>query len=225
MKFKSAVLTQVSGSIGGGTWARNKGGMYIRARSMPTNPNTVLQGAIRSILSSLSQQWSTLTPTQRTSWATYAANVPLQDKLGDQRTVTAMNMFIRSNVPRVQAGLGTVVSAPTLFNLGSAPIITGAEVHATGLMALSVSRADILPAGNVLTYVSRSQSPTIGFFRGPFVFSGADSFAASAEDPIEVAATAPFALVVGQKAFIRIQISYADGRLSTDALTSALVVI
>ena len=38
---------QRSGSIGGATWSHNSSGAYIRARSIPVNPNTDRQNAVR----------------------------------------------------------------------------------------------------------------------------------------------------------------------------------
>ena len=52
MLFKSAAFTQASGSVGGLTFAHNRGGMYTRARSIPVNPKTQQTGRCREA------QWS-----------------------------------------------------------------------------------------------------------------------------------------------------------------------
>jgi len=43
MKFKSPILSQASGSIAGITFSHNRGGMYVRARAVPTNPGSPQQ--------------------------------------------------------------------------------------------------------------------------------------------------------------------------------------
>ncbi|KKM06452.1 hypothetical protein LCGC14_1743870, partial [marine sediment metagenome] len=48
MLFKSGLITQGSGSIGGLTASHNRGGMYFRARTIPTNPATSFQTVVRN---------------------------------------------------------------------------------------------------------------------------------------------------------------------------------
>jgi len=117
MKFKSAIVTQASGSIGGLTAAHNKGGMYLRSRATPVNPQTAAQVAIRNAMSQLTTAWQeTLTAAQRDAWRTYAENVLLPDKLGEPRNIGGIGMYIRSNVPRLQAGLARVDDGPVVFD-------------------------------------------------------------------------------------------------------------
>ena len=69
MKFKSALVTQASGSVGGMTFSRNRYGMYTRAKGLPVNPNSEFQQAVRQIFSGLSSAWNgVLTSGQRSGW-------------------------------------------------------------------------------------------------------------------------------------------------------------
>lgn len=223
MKILSAIATRLSGSIGGLTGSHNRGGMYLRGRSMPTNPNTPAQQGVREIFSSLTIQWSALTQDQRDAWALYAANVPVQNKMGGQSNITGANMFVRCNAPRLQAGLAVILTGPLEFNLGAAPIFSGLDLNDAPSATVNVTRADTGPAGNVLLYTSRMFAPTINYFRGPYQFAGATSFAAAAANPIAVAEAPSFTWVAGQRAFIRAVISYADGRLSPEAQDTAII--
>ena len=109
MLFKSALITQASGSIGGMTASRNKGGAYFRARALPTNPNTPEQQAVRGYLGTLANLWTNvLTPANRVLWDFYAFNVPVINAVGDSIQLTGQQMYIRANVPRLQAGLPRV---------------------------------------------------------------------------------------------------------------------
>lgn len=219
MKFKSAILSQASGSLGGATYSHNRGGMYIRNRSLPTNPNTSFQQAVRNALAQLAQLWgTTLDAAQREGWETYAANVPVINSLGDTINLTGLNMYTRSNVPRIQAGLPRVDDAPTEYNLGNetAPTIS-AVAAATDQIAIGFNDADNWVDEDdsaLIVFCSRPQSPTINSFIGPYRF--ADVVAGDSSTPPTDPTTIdlPFAVTAGQKIFASIRLSRADGRLS-----------
>src|SRR3972149_1576389 len=116
--FKSALITQASGSIFGMTFSHNRGGAYIRARTVPTNPGSAYQPAVRGFLSQLVNHWQdTLTPEEREAWQYYAENVSVPNALGDPVFLSGLNHYVRANVPRLQAGLTRVDVAPVTFNL------------------------------------------------------------------------------------------------------------
>jgi hypothetical protein len=224
MKILSALATRLSGSIGGLTGSHNRGGMYLRGRSMPTNPNTPAQQTVREFFASLTAQWSQLTPEQRQSWAEYAANVPVQNKMGGQSNITGANMFVRCNAPRLTAGLAVILSGPTEFNLGSTPLITAFGAAEGGTSDVAFTRTDTAPAATGIFFLSRSYSPTINYFRGPYLFAGTETIAAAAPNPLEVNLVQPPGYIEGQKVFVRAVISYADGRLSAEAQASTIVI-
>lgn len=227
MKLKSALLTQASGSVGGATFAHNQGGMYIRARSIPTNPSSAYQTAVRNILSGLSQAWSqTLTGAQRTAWATYAANVPLISTLGDSRPVSGLSMYNRCNVPRIQAGLARVDTAPTTYTLGTFTNVTITATGSTGLLSVAFTNTDSWDSattGALLVYSSRPQSVGINFFKGPYRYAGKIPGAGTPPTSPQTV-TSPFALTAGQKVFTQVQATLTDGRLTAAFRGSSTVV-
>lgn len=223
MKIKSALVTQISGSIGGMTGSRNGGGMYFRARSIPTNPNTAFQQTVRESFGALSNAWGLLTPTQRDDWNVYAQNVPLPDRLGDQRLVSGMNHYMRSNAPRLSAGLAIVSDAPTDFNIGPTPLISAGTIGNDGSIDGEALPQSPGIAGTILLYVSRPQSPTINYFRGPYQFVTAIDFASPGTASVALTSESPFSQTIGQRVYIRVQTSLDDGRLSADAQDFAVV--
>lgn len=223
MKFKSQVYTQASGSIGGITYARNAAGMYTRARSMPVNPNSAFQQAVRSLFAVVGNAWQTiLTTAQRNAWETYANNVPVVDSLGDPLKLSGVAMFTRCNVARLQAGLDRVDPGPTTFAAGPAdPTLAGSASEATQQLTLTFD--DTLPwcdldGAGLLVYVSRPTASTINYFKGPYRF--ADSVDGDSVTPPSstVAIAAPFAFVAGQVLHVRCVITGADGRIGPDFL-------
>lgn len=223
MIFTSTIIAQASGSIGGLTFSRNRGGKYIRSRATPINPNTPFQQAVRGFMSQLTSLWNdTLTVVQRAAWDLYAENVPLLNPLGEPRNVGGLGMYVRSNVNRLQAALPRVDAAPTTFNLGdyTPPVITSVT-GSTNLLAFTFTDADAWAneddsAMNV--YTSRAQNPTINFFKGPYRFAG-QVLGDGLTPPTSPASIAlAFNAEVGQKIFARMIVSRADGRLSADFL-------
>lgn len=219
MKFKSSLLAQASGSVGGSTYSHNKGGMYIRNRSIPTNPNTTYQQAIRSIVGQLTDLWlTTLTAAQRAAWDAYAAAVPILDSLGESRAVTGLNMYVRSNTPRLQAALPRVDDGPTIQNLGdyTAPAIASVAAAADTADVSFTNTDDWANEDDaaLLAYFSRPKSASINFFKGPYRY--ADKVDGDSVTPPTSPATIalPFPVEVGHRVFGRLQVSRADGRLS-----------
>lgn len=220
MIFKSAIITQGSGSIGGMTFSHNRGGPYIRARATPTNPNTVYQQAVRAAMSQLSVLWQTiLTAPQRTAWAAYAENVPVKNALGDNIFLTALNHYIRSNVPRIQTALPRVDDAPVIFNLGPYTQPSFAIDAASDEVDVSFTDTDEWANEDdaaMIVYGSIPKDETINYFKGPYRFlDNIDGDGVTAPtSPAAIALTQ--AIVAGQRNFFRIVVSRADGRLSAD---------
>ena len=78
MLFQGPLISAASGSLGGLTASHNAGGNYLRARVVPTDPQSPRQVSLRQIVGTLSNRWvNTLSQLQRDAWETYAQNVPL----------------------------------------------------------------------------------------------------------------------------------------------------
>ncbi len=227
MLFKSQVFTQVSGSVGGLTFARNRGGLYTRARAIPTNPNTASQVAARTALSTLVDAWTTiLTLAQRDAWETYAKNTPVVNVFGDPKLLTGQQMYIRSNQPRVRNGEARVDDGPTTFDLGTF------TTHSIAISAASPSDIDVgftntdswavAVGGFLFVGISRQQNPSINFFNSPFRALGS-------VDGAVIAPTSPetlisdFTYAEGNKAFATARASQPDGRLSNDQIVETIV--
>lgn len=236
MKFKSALITQASGSIGGMTASRNRGGMYFRSRSIPTDTATDRQNVMRAELGGLVQAWNqALDDGQREAWRLYGQQTPATNVFGDQIQLSGQQQFIRSNAARMQAiasplntsdyGTARVDNAPTLFNTGS-PVdaITLFELDAAGeelsISANFASATDEL--GLVLVYVGAPQNPGKNYFRGPYQLAALGPVAAAALDVditgIDLSDPTAWAAEQvpqeGQRIPVLIRVSYDDGRIS-----------
>jgi len=216
-------IAAVSGSIGGTTFSRNRGGAYMRLRAIPINPNTVYQQAVRTLVGTLTSRWlDVLTPEQRAAWDTYALNVELPNPLGQPRNVGGLGMFVRSNVPRLQASptdLPRIDDAPTIFNLGeyTSPNLLSAS-EATQTADVTFDNTDEWAnedSSGLLIYGSRARNPSINYFKGPYRLAGYVEGNGTTPPTSPISLEWPFPFTVGQRLFMMVRVSRADGRLST----------
>lgn len=222
MKFKSPVYSEASGSIAGLVYSHNRGGMYTRARSTPTNPGTAQQQAIRTAVATLDNRWvNVLTAAQRAAWETYAVNTPMLDRLGEPRNVGAIGMYVRGNVPRVQSAIaeGIIDAGPTTFGLPDLSPIGATISEATQLISVTFEDTDVWldeDGAALCVYASRPKNPTINYFKGPFRY--ANKIEGDSITPLTSPQTmaVPFAVVQGQRVFVRGVMYRADARLSPE---------
>lgn len=218
---------QRSGSVGGSVYSHNRYGAYIRARSVPVNPNTARQVAVRNALRDLAIAWDNiLTQAQRDAWAVYAANVSWKNKLGADVRLTALAQYIRSNAPRVQSGIPRVDAAPVVLNLAAAEL----ALSVTASEATQDITIDGDPAGLWIGEADAWQffaqglpkNGGIKFFAGPFRLLTATPGAGPPPFPVVIAAAFPFA--EGQRLWVRSRIARGDGRLSEFAEVNFLAI-
>lgn len=239
MKFLAAMAGTMSGSLGGMTASRNRGGQYFRQRVVPTDPNSTAQALVRGYMAAAVEYWGqTLTSFQRDAWGVYAANTPTTDSLGQELVLTGQQMFIRSAVVRARAGEAFVDDAPTAYDRGQPPagiqLTIGGEVNSIGidgsdlLSATATLMGGASDDGDVVLQMGRPVGPAVNFYAGPYRFVNASAIAAAATS---VALTAtdkslwPYTEgVVGQRRPIRACIAYDDGRVSTPFEIIAAVV-
>ena len=217
------IVAAASGSLGGTTFSRNRGGPYARTRAIPVNPNTEWQQEVRSLMAVLTSRWlDTLTDDQRMAWDTYADAVHLPNSLGSDRNVGGLGMYVRSNLPRLQADpvlLTRVDDAPVIFNLGpyTLPVLSGA-IESAQTASLAFTNTDDWAGetgSGMIVYGSRAKNPTINYFKGPYRFmdtvEGDDVTPPTSPQTV----TWPFVFVETQKLFLFGRVTRLDGRLSS----------
>lgn len=238
MKLTPMLGGAYSGSFGGLTASHNKGGQYLRRRSVPTNPNTSRQSLVRGLAAALMVDWSqTLTEPQRQSWRDYAANVTVTDKLGQPMFLSGVNWYVGINVARLQAAMTSFLTipqlndAPVVFNLGSAiPMLTefsGVFTTPPGTATIAGDFVAPLPLdGHVLVFVGPPQTPGRNFYKGPYQLAHVEAVSAT-DTTFSLAAidlslstdwssaTVPVAAWDGLRVPLRLKCTLTDGRTSS----------
>lgn len=234
MLFKSQLLTQASGSLGGITFAHNKGGMYTRARSIPTNPQTAFQAEVRNAMTASVNRWtSVLTAAQRLKWNIYGENTPTTNKLGDTITLSGQQWYNACNVTRGQAlakipgqvtGLTLVDTGPTIYNRGDFTTPTSVSIDLTSGFSMEIDNTDDWAnEDNAVMLVFQGTPQNVGrtYFNGPWrLFAGipGDSVTPPTSPvtrPSATLATLGYSVQVGAQTTFAVMVLRADGRTST----------
>ena len=228
MKGLPLLLNGMSGSLGGLTFSHNAGGAYVRARGIPTQPNTPAQTVIKGIFGQLATAWRvTLTAAQRDDWDLYADATPLLDKIGNPFFPTGLNMFIRGNTSLLQSEFARVDAGPITPGLPTftAPAIVTIE-STTDIASVSFTTGDAwvdLNNNFLFIYASRGQGATINFFKGPYQLAGVVEGDAISAPTSPAAITIPFNVSQDQKVFFRAVLIDEEGRKSQDVFFEGVV--
>ncbi len=218
VKYGGGII-QMSGSIAGNTFARNRYGNYVRARTVPVNPNSAMQSNIRATLAMLTARWSAVvTAAQRAAWDLYASNVVMLNKLGESVHLTGFNHYIRSNVILSNLGAAQYDDGPVVFELPAQDptfAITASEATQQITAAYDDTMAwDTENGGYLYIYQGQPQNAQRNFFAGPWRYLHAVTGAAGAPVASPDVSAAVFAIAEGQHLWCYARIQRADGRLS-----------
>ena len=112
MKIKwGALVVDSRNKIGGQVASRNRSGAYMRNKVTPVNPSTTAQIVARTILSSNSQAWRSLTDAQREQWNSAVSDYQKTDIFGDIVRPSGFNLYVRLNSNLANVG-ASVISTP-----------------------------------------------------------------------------------------------------------------
>jgi len=214
-----AMVSELSGSIGGSTFARNRTGAYVRNRSIPVQPNTTRQQQVKSIMQQVVHHWQELlSDSERDQWKTYAAQISWNNVFGDEAKLTGYNHFVRTNTARLLCGLEIVEAGPAVFTLPEADSTLSVAASAA-TQELTVTFDDTAAwcdedGAALAIYTGQPISPTRNFYAGPWRF--ADSIDGDSVTAPSSGATVacPFTFQADQKLVIRARLLMADGRMS-----------
>ena len=230
MLFKSPLVGEASGSVGGLTASHNRYGQYFRARAIPVNPNSSRQVVVKARFAGLAFAWvNNLTQLQRDAWDLYGENVIMKNKLGADIKLTGYSHFQRSNGAVLAAGSLPVFDGPTNFSLAPADSDMVATIsEATQL--ISVAFDDTLDwvdqdDGHMLIHMAMPRSGSRLFIGGPTRVAGSIDGDSTTPPTTPATIAVPFAVAATQKTEVLARVIEEDGRVSglfRDAVTVAV---
>lgn len=103
-------IGDMRGKQGGTVYSRNRYGNYTRNKTIPVNPNTVKQSAVRNNLGAISSGWRSLTEADRNAWGALATGLAPTNIFGQTFNYTPFNVYMKGNQSLISAGLPTLTS-------------------------------------------------------------------------------------------------------------------
>ena len=226
-----AIATVISGSVAGLTFARNRFGAYVRARTKPVDPGSARQVAARTRMGFLAEQYheSPMDDAKRLAWDVYASGISAKNRIGEDITLTGMNAFVAGNAVKLLNGSDFVEDGPIVIGLPAQdPLFSVALSEASGITVTFDDTFEWLDEDDAYLSIElgKPQNPSRNFFGGPYRWAlglAGDSITplTSPEGPTAVTA---WTLLEGQKLWVRARILRADGRVS-NAFEGAPVVV
>jgi hypothetical protein len=163
--FKSPIASEIRGSVGGTTYARNKAGLYMRNRSKPVNPNTENQSRVRSQFQTQANGFSNLNVTQVLAWNQFAQGYPAVNKVGDTYTPSGKQMYIMCNQNLASIGLPPIdippYDTPVTPNLDLSAAAVAVKYGGPGPGRVTVFTVDGVASSNADAIVIVQSTPNM----------------------------------------------------------------
>ncbi len=221
-----AMFSDMSGAIGGGVVAKNKGGAYMRRRVKPINPSSPYSANVRNIFTSISTGWASLSDSERDSWVQGAKQHSVPSALGESVFMSGKAWYQRLNQNLLLIGEAQINTFPTLIAVPSFDISN--VVADESAQSVIITFSPTVPTDTVYAvYATPQLSP--GIQSMGVRDRSITQFAAAQTSPQTVSssylARFPAALVLGQRIFVKIvAISTVTGQAGIPVIFSTKVV-
>lgn len=224
VKF-TAIVADMRNKLNGSVFARNRGGAYVRTKVTPLNPQTAAQVGARSLLTSLAQDFRSLTQEEIAAWNSATTQWQTTDIFGDSVSPTGLALYVRLNANISNAGGTLLTTPPSPVGASALTSVTLTANAGSDQFELAYSPSTV-PADHTMYIESTSMlSPGINNANSRFRFIM--TMAAASLSPADAFAsqTAKFGpLVAGQKAFVRAKfINKLTGEVSLPLVASGIV--
>lgn len=219
MKFLAGITGALSGKLGGLVASHNRSGAYFRTLTIPTNPDTARQQAVRNDFQTLAELWNnTLSQAERDEWNLYAANITVKDKVGQDIYLTGFNHYMRTNCIALPAGAPRIDAAPTIFTLADTDPDMAGTVDDSA-QEISVAFDDALAWCSeddaiMQIALSKPQNGGRAFIQPQFRVAGFIAGDSGAPITSPQVLSTPWPVTEGQAVMVQARILRADGRLS-----------
>jgi hypothetical protein len=226
-KIKLNIASAISGKSGGTVYSRNRGGAYMKAWSMPINPNTPAQSVQRQKFSSLSSSWKSLTDTQRLTWDTGTNNFPQIDRLGDTFYLSGQGFYMQCNrnLQAIRQALISVCPAPVTI---VTPSLETGTAFTTSTASVAFTPDPLDATSYMIIECSAAKSAGVRF-QGRSAFKIIDVAQALDVSPADIfngynAVYGVGSLQAGARVFVRVSIVDSSNGLKSDSEQTSYIV-
>jgi len=153
-----AIVTQISGKVGGQTFGIGKNGQYLKNTGSYINAKTPKRTGVNSLLIAVTSSWRNLTNTERASWSAATVNFPYTNRLGQTVFYSGFNLYTKFNVNRLLVKQPLLLNPPTPITLSTPSGFTMVPTTTTFVIQGSVTSQN----NQYLIYCTPSLSAGVG---------------------------------------------------------------
>lgn len=209
-----------SGSQAGTTSSHNRFGQYTRNRSIPVNPRSTQQGAVRARLSANAAAWRALTANQRAGWTDLAQSMNRSDALGQSYNLTGFLAYVSVNNNNDAAGNSATPDAPALVTPSS--VITATITLTSAAFSIAYTVTPLPTGARLFTYVGPQRSAGVNFENDLRLLAVSAAAAASPANVFAAYSAKWGVPVTTNRIFVSLRV-YLGGFLSGALTTSQIV--
>jgi len=109
-----ALVSVLSGKVGGTVFARNRGGNYARSYAIPTVVTSARAQWVKSVFGVVSQAYANLTAPQVLAWDQYGRENPQSNRIGQLITLKGQSWYVACNSRLLLMG-DTLITLPPIL--------------------------------------------------------------------------------------------------------------
>lgn len=159
------MVSQASGRLGGTIFSRNRGGAYVRNGSIPTTVTTPAAQQIKALTAFISRLWASFDKDTQEQWREWATQNPVINRLGQSRTLSGHQAFVKLGVRLMYAGFAPIDSPPVSAAPVAPTIGAISAVGATGVITVAFTPTPMAALLAVQAYAYLSNSPGVAYVK------------------------------------------------------------
>lgn len=214
-----SIVSDIRGSVGSETYSRGPGGLHVRARSNPSQPESEFRDGAQAIFSEVTKAWSgRLSEAQRQAWQVYGARYPRPNRWGVTSITSGYLAFVRANCTIKQAAPPVWFDVPPELGMLAAPIFTFA--YSNGALPYFVylyidSSVDLQEGFVLIVSMGKSCNVGVTYYSTPWRFLSAHLWDGEFWDPDIISINVGTYTGDGDRLFMKgTLIDYNSGRMS-----------
>jgi hypothetical protein len=155
----SAVIGEITGSVGSECFGRNMGGAYVRSKPIVPYQRTAQQAIWRNYLKAVVAAWKALSESQRMVYQQFAKDYQSGQRLGQSNTLTGYTLFMRQQLIYYRTGAPLGFSNPSNRLKANYNVVAGA--FTTTSMPVTITKVGVDSAASFVIKMSPLLSPGV----------------------------------------------------------------
>lgn len=152
-----ALITEISGKIGGQSFGHGNGGTYLKNNGSQINTRTNKQLKQRNNTALISSTWRQLSTVQKDSFKREAINYPYTNRIGETKYYSGFNLFQKFNQNRILINESIILKCPGFDSLSNPTI----NIDSYGSSFFNVSATATSKKDKYLIFATPGISPGI----------------------------------------------------------------